>query len=159
LKEYECLLQKREDWLSNRIIELVQNRDALRKQVTTVSGIKSRIKNGVIRIRVGIKILQIRSKSTEYDGRKHLREVAGSYREATKTTVSPYEGWYNFQVPKIDIDKVDRNLLTVNEAAELLGFDERRIRGMLQSSNCVCYRAGSKELFWRKELLGVVNQS
>lgn len=159
LKEHEGLLQKSENLLSNRIIELVLNRDALRKKVTTTAGIKSRIKNGVIRIRVGIKNLQIRSKSTQYDRRKHLREVAIRYQEATETTISPYDGWYNFEVPKINIDNIDRNLLTINEAAKLLGVDESRIRRILQSNNCICYRAGNKELFGRKELLGVINQS
>jgi len=159
LKEYEGLLQDREVWLSNKIAELVNEREELRKQIIARQGIKIKIKNWFLSIRVRIKDFQVSSKGREYDEQKHLKDVAKRYEQATIRTISPYEGWYNFQVPRIKINIVKRELLPINEAAKNLGVDEGQIRALLQKSNYSVYHVRNKELLRRSELNKVLGES
>jgi hypothetical protein len=67
-------------------------------------------------------------------------------------TVTPYSGWYNFQIPKISPNVVSKELLSVQEIAEVLGENERVLRESLSRVNVLTYHVGNRELVRRAEL-------
>jgi len=156
LQEHEKLLQTTEIKLANKIVDLLQKREKLKNEKTTTHGIKAKIKNSFLSFKVGIKNFQLYFKSREYETRGHLNRVAKRYSRATQATTKPYEGWYKYQIPKINLRIVEKELLPLNEVAKKLGTDEESIRGLKNQFSI--YHVRGQELVKRSELNEVLNR-
>jgi hypothetical protein len=82
----------------------------------------------------------------------HLENVANNYRSTTMKAVATYAGWYNFQIPQININMVTRQLLSVQEIAEHFKVPENSIRELLRRGNVPSYCVDNRELVRRPEL-------
>ena len=152
LEEYEGQLQRTEIALANRIIELVRKRDSLRGKIVTASGVKSKLKNGFLKIGVAIRNLQIYFKSNQYYSQGHLKKVVNSYGKATSETISPYVGWYNFVVPELRFSIVEPELLPIQDVAEKLVVPVDELENLIEEANCPSYKVRDRELLKRSEL-------
>jgi hypothetical protein len=72
------------------------------------------MRNWILGIRVGLKDSAVNSNTNHYLQQKHLEKVAKEYMEAANMAVAPYSGWYNFQIPKINPNVVNRELVSVS---------------------------------------------
>jgi hypothetical protein len=152
LIDHEGQLKRSEVELSNRIVELVRKRDSLRSRIVEAPGIKVKLRTVFLKVAAGIRNMQVNSKSREYDSQGHLRRVAKAYQGVCNSTTNHYVGWYNFKVPELRFDIVERELLSIQDVASKLGFDEGEFRKLLQDANCLSYRVRNKELLKRSEL-------
>lgn len=159
LKIYEGRLQESEVALSSRIVELVQKRDSLRGRIVNTSGVKIKLKNGFLKIGVAIRNLQIYFKNNQYDSREHLRKVVKSYGKATSKTISPYRGWYNFEVPKLRLSIVEKELLSIQEVAGKLTQQVGSLEKSLVEAHCPIYRIKDKRLLKRSELNSILRKA
>jgi hypothetical protein len=114
LSNYEALMRTAEVELSNKIIRLANERDDLKKRKAPQSGIVSNIKNWILGIRIRLKDSAVNSNTNYYAQRKHLEKVVREYLKAANITVTPYSGWYTFQIPQINPNVVSRELLSVS---------------------------------------------
>jgi len=158
LREYERLLQKSEISLSAKIAESARQRDVWKGKIVQEPGLARKIKNLFFRVRVGFQNLRIDDKMKTYSSQGHLHRVAEEYNHATRMTVSPYEGWYNFQIPKISFGVVKKEILTITEVSAILGFDTDTIRAMLSHGGFSCFSVGNRELISRSELSAVLKR-
>jgi len=152
LSNYEALMRTAEAELSNKIIRLVNERDDLEKRKVPQTGIVSKIRNWILGIRIALKDSAVDSNNNYYTQQKHLEKVVREYMKAANITVIPYSGWYNFQIPKINPNVVDRELLSVQEIAEGSGESEHVLRESLNRVNVSTYHVGNRELVRRTEL-------
>jgi hypothetical protein len=152
LSKYEVLMRTAEVELSNKIIRLVNERDDLEKRKVPQTGIVSKIKNWILGIRIALKDSAVNSNNNYYTQQKHLEKVVREYVKAANIAVIPYSGWYNFQIPKINPNIVDRELLSVQEIAEGSGESEHVLRESLNRVNVSTYHVGNRELVRRTEL-------
>jgi hypothetical protein len=152
LSNYEALMRTAEVELSNKIIRLANERDKLRKRKVPQSGIVSKMKNGILGIRIGLKDSAVNSNNNYYTQQKHLEKYIREYMEAANMTVTPYSGWYNFQIPRISPSVVSWELLSVQEIGGVLGENENVLKESLSRVNVSTYHVGSRELVTRAEL-------
>lgn len=152
LSNYEALMRTAEVELSNKIIRLANERDELRKRKVPQSGIVSKMKNWILGIRIRLKDSAVNSNNNYYTQQKHFEKVVREYMEAVNMTVTPYSGWYNFQIPKISPNVVCKELLSVQEIAEVSGENEHVLKESLSRVNVSTYHVGSRELVTRAEL-------
>jgi hypothetical protein len=152
LSNYEALMRTAEVELSDKIVRLANERDDLIKRKVPQSGIVSKIKNWILGIRIKLKDSAVNSKNNYYAQQKHLEKVVREYIRAANITVTPYSGWYNFQIPKISPNVVNRELLSVQEIAEVSGDNEDVLRETLKRVNVSTYHIGNRELVRRAEL-------
>jgi hypothetical protein len=152
LSNYEVLMRTAEVELSSKIIRLANERDDLRRRKVPQSGIISKINNWILEIRIRLKNSAVNSNNDYYIQRKHLEKMVRKYMKAGNMTVTPYSGWYNFQIPKISPNVVSRELLSVQEIAEASGEDENVLKGSLSRLNVSTFHVGNRELVRREEL-------
>jgi hypothetical protein len=151
LSNYEALMRTAEVELSNKIIRLANERDDLRKRKAPQSGIVSKLMNWILGIRIGLKDSAVNS-NNHYTQQKHLEKVVRDYVKTANMTVTPYSGWCNFQIPKISPNIVSKELLSIQEIAEVLGENEHALKESLSNLNVSTYRIGNRELVRRAEL-------
>ena len=157
LAQYQTYLKNSEIESSNRLIRLIQERDQLDSRRVQSNGVVSKIKNWIIGTRISFRNWRANSSSTKYFSRSHLKRVADSYKKATKNVIKPYEGWYNFQVPQLNIDIVKRHLLSVQEVAGFLDVSENSVKELFSKEGVPNYSVGNMELVRRTELNKALN--
>ena len=135
LSNYEVLMRTAEVELSNKIIRLANERDDLEKRKVPQSGIVSKIKDWILGIRIRLKDSAVNFNNNYYTQQKHLEKVVREYVEAANITVTSYLGWYDFQIPKISPSVVRRELLSVQEIAEVSGENEHVLKETLNRVN------------------------
>jgi hypothetical protein len=158
LSQHETFLRNAEIEASNKIIRLIEERDQLQNKKVPPTGLVSKIKNWITGIRIASKDRAALHKNSDYVLRRHLKNVADYYGRATNRTVAPYVGWYNFQVPKINIDIVKRDLLSVQEIAGYFGVGVSSMKESLRKGNVPSFYIGNKELIRRPELDRILGQ-
>jgi hypothetical protein len=152
LSNYEVLMRTAEVELSDKIIRLANERDDLKKRKVPQSGIVSKIKNWILRIRIRLRERAVNSNNNYYTTQGHLDKVVREYLKAASRTVTPYAGWYNFQIPRINPNVVSKELLSVQEIAKVLGGNEHVLKESLNRVNVLTYNVGNRELVRRAEL-------
>ncbi len=152
LSNHETLLRNAEIELSEQISRLIEERDQLISKKVPPTGIVSKIKNWLLGVRIELKNDAAISKYKGYASRKHLEKVANFYRKATDSIVSPYVGWYNFQVPQINIGIVKRDLLSIQEIAGYFGVTDYSVKELLKKGNAQSFHIGNQELTRRPQL-------
>jgi len=158
LSRHETFMRNAEIESSNKIIRLIEERDQLQNKKVPPTGLVSKIKNWITGIRIASKDRAALHKNSDYVLRRHLKNVADYYGRATNRTVAPYVGWYNFQVPKINIDIVKRDLLSVQEIAGYFGVGVSSMKESLRKGNVPSFYIGNKELIRRPELDRILGQ-
>jgi excisionase family DNA binding protein len=159
LLQHEEFLRNAEIESANNVIRLIKERDELIKKKVPPNGIVSKIKNWIIGIRVSLKNRAASSKTSEYFHRTHLEDVANNYKAATKRVIVPFEGWYTFQIPKLNPNIISKELLSVQEIAEVLGERESYLKESLHKFEVSSYSVGNDELVRRAELDRFLSQS
>jgi hypothetical protein len=152
LLSYEALMRTAETELSNKIIGLVNERDDLVKRKIPKAGLVCKIRNWTLGMRITFKNSAMKSKCNDYIRKRHLERVVREYVKAANTNVIPYKRWYNYEIPRINQNIVERELLSVQEIAESLGEEERVLKESLNSANISIYYVGSGEMVRRAEL-------
>jgi excisionase family DNA binding protein len=158
LREYERLLQKSEISLSAEIAKSARQRDVWMGKIVQEPGFVRKIRNLFFRMRVGFQNWRTNGKMEAYSSQSHLHRVAEEYNHATSMTASPYEGWYNFQIPKISLSVVKKELLTIAEVSAILGFDTDTIKAMLSHGGFSSFAVGNRELISRSELNAILKR-
>lgn len=158
LSNYKELMMTAEVELADKIIRLVNEREDLRTRKVPPSGLVSKIKNWILGIRIKFKDLAANSNYKRYTQQKHLENVIGDYITAANRTVTPYRGWYNFQIPKLNPSVVSKELLTIQEVVTVLGENEYALKESLTKVNVSSYFVGNMELIGRAELNRFLSQ-
>ena len=158
LLKHEEFLRDAEVASANDVIRLVKERDELIKKKVPPTGTVSKIKNWIIGVRISLKDRTASSRARDYFHRTHLEDVANTYRLSTINVVAPCEGWYNFQVPQINLNSVKKQLLSVREVADHLGVSESLFKEMLQKENAPFYNVIGKELLRRPDVDRFLNR-
>jgi len=158
LSQHETYLRNAEIETSNKIIRLIEERDRLKNKKVPPTGIISKIRNWFLGLRIASKDRAAFSKNEDYESRRHLEYVADRYREATNRTVEPYRGWYNFQVPPINIDIAKKDLLSLQEIGGHFGVNELSVKELLKKGKMRSFTIGEKELIRRPELNRILSQ-
>jgi hypothetical protein len=159
LSNYEALLRTAELDLSNKIVGLVNERIELEKQKVPPLGIVSKIRNWILRIKIGLKERTINSNNNYYIKQGHLDKVVKEYIDATNRTVAPYAGWYNFLIPRINPNLVSKELLSIQEIAKVLGENKQSLKESLHKFNISSYYVKNRELIRRADLDRFLSQS
>jgi hypothetical protein len=148
----ESLMKAAETELSDKILRLVNERDDLEKRKVTQTGLFSRMKNWSLEIRIVFKNSALKFSSNDYSGKKHLEKVIREYMRVANMTIIPYTGWYNYEIPKVSQNVIERKLLSVQEIAESLGQNEHVLKRSLNNANIPIYKVGNTEIVRRAEL-------
>ena len=156
---HEALLRTAEVELANKIIGLVNERIDLELRRVPSSGIVSKIRNWILGMKIGSKERAVNFNYDYYTAKGHLHEVVREYLNAANRTVTPYAGWFNFQIPRINPNIVSKELLSVQDVAKALGEDEHDLKGSLHKHNVSIYYVRNSELVRRAELDRFLNQS
>lgn len=149
--DYAFLMLDAEKELTDKIIRLTNQRETLKNRKVPPSGIVSKIKNGILRIRIGLKDWSVNSNYRNHVQQKHLYGVITDYMNAANRTVTPYVGWNVFQIPQLEPSSVSRELLSVQEVAKALGKNEHTLQKALNNHNISCYFIGDNELVRRQD--------
>lgn len=155
LADYETILRKAELVFANEIMELIKKRDELKKR-RRKDGIFQTLRSHFLTFWSKVQNLRAGLKIKEYEQQKHLKKVARAYREATKKLVSPHSGWYNFTIPQIDINSVEKELLSTHETSEYFGISDHAIKELIKKRKISCYHVRDKELIRACELRKVL---
>lgn len=158
LTQHENFLITAEIESSNKIARLVEERERLKNKRVPPEGLISKIKNWITGIRVALKDRAAISANKNYAAKRHLEKVVRQYENETRKIIAPYDGWYNFQIPRIDIGIVKRNLFSIQEIAWRLRLDEFSVREFLRNGNVSTYSVGNIELVRRSELDNVLSR-
>jgi excisionase family DNA binding protein len=158
LSQHETNLRNAEIEASNKIIRLIEERDKLRNKKVPPAGVISKIKNWLTGVSIALKERAAISKNNDYDSRRHLKHVADCYREVTNRIVFPYQGWYNFQIPPINIGIVKRDLLSIQEIARYFGVSKFSVKELLKKGDASSFYIGNKELIRRQELNRILSE-
>jgi len=152
LSDYQELMRTAEVELANKIIRLVNEREELEKRKVPSSGLVSKIKNWILGIRIKLKDLTVNSIYKSYTQEKHLEKVIREYLKETSRAVAPYKGWNYYQIPKLNPNVVNKELLTIQDYAKALGENQSTIKESLVKGNVTSYRVRNIELIRRAEL-------
>lgn len=152
LSNHKELMRTAEVELSNKIIRLVNEREELEKGKVPSSGLVSKIKNWILGIRIKLKDLAVNSNYKSYTQEKHLEKVIREYLKETNRAVSPYRGWHNFLIPKLNPTVVTKELLTIQDVSMAIGENKSSLKESLAKVNLTSYRVRNKELIRRIEL-------
>ena len=159
LSNYKELMRTAEAELTNKIIRLVTEREELEKSKVPSSGLVSKIKNWILGIRIKLKDLAVNSNYKSYTQEKHLEKVIREYLKETNRAIVPYRGWYNFHIPKLNPNVVNKELMTIQEVAIALSENESTLKESLAKVNLTSYRVRNIELIRRAELDGFLRNS
>ena len=159
LSNYEALLRTTELDLANKIVRLANERIELEKRKVPPSGIVSKISNWILGIKIGLKDYVVNSNNKNYIKQGHLDKVVRDYLNAANGMVTPYAGWYNFQIPRINPNVVSKELLSVQEAAKVLSINEQALKESLHRFSISSYYVENSELVRRAELDRFLSQS
>lgn len=152
LLQHENLLRSSEIETSNRLVRLVKERDELVSKKVQPTGFFSKIENWITGVRISLKNRAAVSASRKYFSKVHLANVATLYGEAARKVTVSYGGWYNFQIPQINTNIVEKDLLSFHEIAGLLNISEISVKEWLDIKNVPSYSIDNMILVRRLEL-------
>ena len=152
LVNYESLLQKTETAFADTIVELVKKRDNLKERVRKTKDVTSKINDFFLNLMIGIRSFQVTRKLKKYDQKEHLGNVAKEYRRVAQQKSAPHVGWYVFEIPEINIDLVEKELLPNEEIHQLFRLTDDSIRNLIEQKKIACYNIGNRHIIRRQDL-------
>jgi hypothetical protein len=150
--DHENFLQSAEIELSNKIIKLVNERVELEKRKLPQSGIVPKIKNLILEIRIRLKASAVKSNYNYYAKKGHIDDVFREYQNIANRTVDSYSGWYNYIIPNLNPNAVNKELLSLQAVAKVLGITEPTLKESFHKFNISSYQIENMELVKRLEL-------
>ena len=103
-------------------------------------------------VRIKLKDFSVNSKYKSYTQEKHFEKVIGDYLTETHKIVAPYNGWNNYQIPKLKTNIVNKELLAIQDIALIMGENESALKDSLAQDNLTSYNVGNIELIRRTDL-------
>jgi hypothetical protein len=64
-----------------------------------------------------------------------------------------YRCWYHYSIPKLQLDVIEKELLSVGEASENLQIEESVIKDMIARNKISCYYVRNEEIVSKSELV------
>jgi len=156
--EYEQHLRNVEVFTAGKIVELVGKRDELKKRKKS-DGILSKIRNFLLSLLIKIRESQLSTKAQQYKRQKHLVEAEKEYWKAANRISAPHLNWYEFKIPRLDINVVERELMSILEASKVLQVDENVVRRFVERDIVSCYCVRNDQLMRRAELKKALAQN
>jgi len=156
LAEYEDLLKKTETVFADKLVESIKKRDISKKRKKP-SGILGKIRNLFLDIAIKVRDFQISSKIQKYDKQQHLGQVVREYDKSTRRIGAPHIGWYVFNIPKINVNVVEKELLSIHETTECFNLGEGTIRDLIEQGKLSCYSSKDRDLLRRSDLKRILS--
>jgi len=147
-KDYQTKLRKTETQTAKEMIELINKYNKIKSQKNDgfFKSLMNKISTWTTKIKTNHNL-------NRYEQKKHLKKLNNGYRNVVNRITLPHSGWYNYYVPKLDINSVQKELLTKQELMEELGIKEASLNRILSAKNLFPYTVENKELFRRSELM------
>ena len=152
LGHHQHLLFKVEADNSSQIIDSANQLSDLKSKKMIKPGFVARVKNGILTIRVKVKGLQLNRQYNRYVQKKHLHKVNSMYENHISAIVSPYVGWYNYFVPKLDFEIVKKEIVPLQQVSETFGIEEEAVAELVNCGKIKICTIGNNEVVFRKEL-------
>lgn len=112
-EKHEGLLKETETSFTNEIVKLINKRDELKRKRR--KDVLQALRNFFLTFSSKIHDLQAKSRIGNYEQKTHLKKVLRRYDGRVKKMVEPHRGWYDFTIPQINVNTVEKELLTVNK--------------------------------------------
>jgi hypothetical protein len=158
LVAHENYLNKSDIDSSNNIMGLIRKREEIAKGMVPPSGIVAKIKYWLTSRRIRIIERDIISKTNRYYQKEHLENVARSYRTEVSRATAPYDGWYIFQIPQLNIDAVPLELLRIQAISETFGWKQQNLKNLFRDKNIPIHQVGNNEIVRRADLDRLLGQ-
>ncbi len=148
---YQVMMQAAEEKVVDKITILVEDKENLQTQKVLISGFVSKIKNGILSIRIKLKEWSVNSKYKDYRKKKHLKKVINDYYNSARNIVNPHQRWNLFQIPELNSNMVKKELLTAKEVTETFAVNKSNLTELLD--NVPSYVVGNMPLVKRAEII------
>lgn len=150
-QKYEGKLVETEQAFASSIVESIKKRNELENRKRK-DGFLQTIKNGFLTISSKRHGFEAKRKLGRYKQKKHLTGVLKRYEKTIEKIVAPHHGWYDYEIPKLDLDVIENELLTVSEASKHAGVEEYQIQALISKGVISSYQTDNEELVRREEL-------
>lgn len=150
-REYETRLKEAEISIANSVVESIRKRNELEKRKRK-NGFLQKMKNGFLTVTSKKYGFDAKRKFEQYRKKKHLTAVLKEYKRASENAIASHRDWYHYDVPKINLNAVEKDLLSVQEASKHLGVEESYIRELIANDAISGYYIENEELVRRSEL-------
>jgi hypothetical protein len=153
LAEHEAMLRETEAVVADKILELIRKRDELEKHDTQApEGIFATLREYFSDVLGRIYNWRAASKIGQYEQQKHLKKIAREYQNIVQKIIAPHVDWFNITVPKIDINVVEKELLSPQEALRNFRIGDTIFKYLVEKGKIACYRVRNKEIIKKSEL-------
>ena len=150
-REYEKKLKEAEISFANSIIESVREKHELESRKRK-NGVVQTIKNWFLIGLTKKHEFQAKRKWEKYNRQKHLMEVLKEYKKTVDAIVMPHRDWYRYNFPRIQLNVIDKELLSVRRASECLGVKESVIWKLIAGNKISCYHVKDEKFVMKSEL-------
>jgi hypothetical protein len=157
LAYYKSLMLDAELSFSQQIIQMANDIKRLKGKRTNNSAFVGKLKNFFLSLRVKVKELQLNSKYNAYVQNRHLLKVEPQYRNVIAGIVDPHMGWHNFNISKLDLGTVKKELIPIQEASRYFGVDEQAIARLVNNGIISSYIMQNQGIVIREEIKQVLN--
>lgn len=156
-REYETKLKEAEVSFANSILKSVKRRNEWegRKQQ---NGVLQAIKNGFLTCLSKKHGFDARKKFGKYRQKKHLMKPLKKYEKSIEKTVAPHRYWYDYDIPKLNFDAIENELISVNEASKHMAAGKHQIRELISKNVISSHQIGNEKLVSREELINKIEQ-
>ena len=146
-KDYQTKMRKTETQTTNEMIELINKYNKLKSQKNDdfFKSLMHKISSWTTKIKTNHNL-------NRYEQKKHLQKLNNEYRNVVHRITLAHSGWYNYYVAKLDVNSVQKELLTKQEVMEEFGIMKASLNRILSERNLSSYTIENKELFRRSEL-------
>ena len=150
-EKHEGLLRETETSLVNEIVELINKRDESKRK-RRKDGVLQTLRNFFLMFSSKIHDLQAKSRIGNYEQKKHFEKVLRRYDGRVKKIVEAHRGWYDFTIPQINIDIIEKELLTAQQASEFFQTEEALIQDLTKKQRISCYHVKGKQFIRKSQL-------
>ena len=146
-KDYQTKLRRTETQTAKEMIELINKYNELKSQKNDgfFKSLMHKISTWTTKIRTNHNL-------NRYEQKKHLQKLNNGYRNLVHRITLAHSGWYNYYVVKLDVNSVQKELLTKQEIMEEFGIMKASLIRILSERNLSSYTIENKEFFRRSEL-------
>jgi len=117
----EKRLNEIEIQLSNSLINKIEERNRLAGSKKQSNRIVARIKNWLLKRKIGGLDQEIRSMNDLYFNRHHLQPLIYDYLMQAERIAHLYDGWYAYKIKEIDISRIPQTIDRVQMANDIFG--------------------------------------
>ncbi len=149
---FEEQMYRSEAESSDRLIRLIEERDALVQKKVPTNGIIGKIKNWLLRSKIDKADRKAISAKMNYFQRAHLQNIVARYMHETCRLTMSYEGWYAFQITPLDPNSVPTGLVDIWEASQKLNMGATEVEAAVKDRGLPMYRVEGSRLMKRTDL-------